>query len=101
MGISSVPPIVQSLLDALDFCGAHSRVLQAVGRVPCFGWLDRRSGVAKYRQEDKVQTAVLRALGPSLHDNDLRNILAKKLCVTLGSDMATQIKLPLSWFLDL
>ena len=54
-GFLDSPPILLSLLEALEFQGPHSRVLKAIGSDSDLSWLDQRGESVEYLK-DRVQT---------------------------------------------
>ena len=100
-GFLDSPPILLSLLEALEFQGPHSRVLKAISSDSGLSWLDQRGKSVEYLREDKVQSIVLRALAPSQDVSSIGNLVAKKLCVTLGRNFASKCRLSVRWFHDL
>ena len=100
-GFLDSPPILLSLLEALEFQGPFLRVLNAIAADSGLSWLDQRGKSAEYSKKDKVQTVVLRALASTQDVAAIGNLVAKKLCITLGGDFASQCRLSVHWFHEL
>ena len=59
-------PILQNLIDALQFKGPHAVLIPCVSLSPTHRWLDTRTSEHIYEKKDKVQSVVLKMLkGPS------------------------------------
>jgi len=100
-GFLDSPPILLSLLEALEFQGPFLRVLNAIAADSGLSWLDQRGKSAEYSKKDKVQTVVLRALASTQDVAAIGNLVAKKLCITLGGHFASQCRLSVHWFHEL
>jgi len=89
LGKLDSPPILHSLINALEFRGPHSRIFDAIQSDPGGSHLDRDSG---------IQSEVLRLLRPEFSDDQLGTLLARKCVVTLGEDCANLIRMKPDWF---
>ena len=47
----------------------------------------------EYLKKDQVQTVVLKAFAPSQDVSTIGNLVAKKLCITLGGDFAAEFRI--------
>ena len=92
-------PILQNLLDALEFRGPASSILLGIQDNADFAWLDKRQSSVPFLRKDKVQSAVIQVLRPRERHSNLEKMLRVKLAVTLGFDHAHLIPLPPGWCL--
>ena len=100
-GFLDSPPILLCLLEALEFQSGHSRILKAIECEPEVSWLDQRGKSDEFSKSDKVQTVVLKALAPAQDIHSIGVLIARKLCVTLGTDFASQCSVNELWFVEL
>ena len=100
-GSISSPPILQSLLGALDFQGVLSLIPAVCRNNDAHSWILDFPVTPMPSRKGGIQSAVLEILKEGYTAVDLPLLVAQKAVVTLGNEYACGINMQINWFHDL
>jgi len=102
-GLLDSKPILQNLLDALNFQGAHARLLLASRSHVEYRSIDIRNTPVLFDKQFKIQSVCMKALGhfSKLSQEPIQDLILSKTRISFGASAVGDFSLSQDWFVQL